>query len=123
MYVQLGDDKSGEVNVVEEINDELKKKLSSRNIEIRTKSNSQYMISYTVLSYITTAEDFSASEEVRQFSIKIKVQFYLKDKKNRIISQNLIEGSALYTDDKDKGKENAIGDLIEKYITQIDNNW
>ena len=123
MYVQLGDDLSGEVNVVEEINTELKDKFSSRNIEMRTKNNSQYIVTYTVLTYRTVAEDFNAEEEVDQFSIRITAQFLLKDKKGRTISDDTMEGSALYTDDKDKGKEDAVKDLVDKYITKIDNNW
>lgn len=123
MYVQLGEDNSGEVNVVEGINDELKAELSGRNIEMRTKANSDYQINYIVLSYITTAEDFDADEEINQFSIKINAQFVLKDKRSRVISDDIIEGFALYSDDKDVGKEEAIADLVEKYITKIDNNW
>ncbi len=123
MYVQLGDNKSGEVYVVEKINEQLKTTLSGRNIEIRTKSNSNYIVSYVVESYETIAEDFSASEEVNQYSIKIKVTFVLTDNKNRVISENEVIGSTLYTEDSEKAKEDAIKDLISKYITQIDNNW
>ncbi len=123
MYVQLGEDQSGEVNVVELVNEELKERFSSRNIEMRTKTNSEYVISYTVISYVTEAEDFTADEEVRQFSIKVKAQFILKDKKGKVISDEVIEGSSLYEDDKDEGKDDAVKDLIAKYITKIDNNW